>query len=105
MAYFILKYEFADDYLNRRTTFRAEHLKLAAAAVARGELLLGGACGDPITDALLVFQATEGSIVTQFVDDDPYVKNGIVIRWTIEPWHVVVGSLAQSNLAIDAPSS
>ena len=93
MAYFILKYEYADDFLSRRSVFRAEHLKLAAAAVARGELLLGGACGDPITDALLVFQATEGSIVTQFVDEDPYVKNGIVIRWTIQPWHVVVGSL------------
>ena len=28
------------------------------------------------------------------VDNDPYVQNGLVTAWRIEPWNVVVGALA-----------
>ena len=43
MKHFLLTYTLAPDYLARRPGFRAEHLGLAQAAVAGGDLVLGGA--------------------------------------------------------------
>ena len=37
MKHFLLTYTLASDYLARRPEFRAEHLALATAAVARGD--------------------------------------------------------------------
>lgn len=37
MKHYVLFYEFAPDYFERRPKFRAEHLALAWAAVGRGE--------------------------------------------------------------------
>ena len=51
----VLIYELADDYLERRAALRPEHLGLARAAHERGELLLAGALADPYDRALLVF--------------------------------------------------
>jgi uncharacterized protein len=92
MNYFALLYEVVDDYVARRGMYREEHLRLARAAQARGELLLGGAFTDPIDRALLVFRAPDRSVVEDFVRHDPYVTNGLVTRWEIRPWAVVVGN-------------
>jgi hypothetical protein len=40
--HFLLSYELADDYLQRRELFRADHLGLAWQYVERGELALNG---------------------------------------------------------------
>ena len=45
MKHFLLSYTLAADYLERRPVWRSEHLALARAAAARGELLLGAAAG------------------------------------------------------------
>src|SRR5689334_2732671 len=92
MAYFALVYEVVDDYVARRAQFRAEHLREAAASAGRGELLLGGALGDPVDGALLVFRAADRAAVEEFARNDPYVVNGLVTRWQVRPWTVVVGS-------------
>jgi hypothetical protein len=42
VPYFIMTYHLVDDYISRRAPLREEHLKLAAEAHARGELVLGG---------------------------------------------------------------
>ena len=86
----LLEYSLADDYLDRRATLREEHLALARAAHARGELLLAGALPDPFDRALLVWTAPR-EVVEQFVAADPYVQNGLVTGWTIRDWNVVVG--------------
>ena len=92
MPYFALVYEVVDDYVERRVQFRAEHLRAAAASAGRGELLLGGALGDPVDGALLVFRAADRAAVEEFARNDPYVVNGLVTRWAVRPWTVVVGS-------------
>jgi uncharacterized protein YciI len=86
-----LIYHLADDYLERRPEFRAEHLDLARAAHARGELSLAGAFSDPFDQALLVWRTDDESTVRGFVDADPYVANGLVTGWEIRAWNVVVG--------------
>ena len=85
----ILEYTLADDYLERRTAFRDQHLALIEEAHGRGELLLAGALPDPYDRALLVWTA-EREAAEKFVQDDPYVREGLVTSWTIRPWNVVV---------------
>lgn len=89
--HYALLYETVPDYVERRAAFRAEHLALARRSVEAGHLLLGGAF-DPADGALLVFRADDPGPVEAFVREDPYVKNGLVTRWRIRPWTVVVGA-------------
>ena len=48
MAHWLLLYDLAPDYLERRGVLRAAHLLHAEAAVARGELVLGGVATTPV---------------------------------------------------------
>jgi uncharacterized protein len=89
---FALMYDLVDDYLERRAPLRDEHLALARAAVARGELRLGGAFAAPADTALLVFEAEDASVPEAFAKTDPYVREGLVVRWRVRPWTVVVGT-------------
>jgi uncharacterized protein YciI len=53
---------------------------------ARGELMLVGPFGDPITEgAMSVFRSREGA--EEFVADDPFVTSGVVARWYLREWH------------------
>jgi len=90
MKYYILVYHVVEDYVTRRTPYREEHLQLARDAHDRGELVLGGALADPADKAILVFRTEDPKTVESFVQKDPYVKNGLVPRWEIRPWTVVI---------------
>lgn len=92
MSHFLLRYDLAPDYLERRAAFRDAHLALAWAAVARGELLLGGAVGDPVESALLLF--TDAEAARAFAAADPYVVQGLATGWHVSPWNTVVGAEA-----------
>jgi hypothetical protein len=87
----VLFYDVVDDYVTRRSAHREEHLRLAREAHRRGELLLGGAFTDPADGALLVFRAADRSVVDAFARNDPYVTNGLVTRWEVRSWAVVIG--------------
>jgi uncharacterized protein len=91
MDYYLLEYVLIDDYLARRTAFREEHLALAMEAHRRGNLILAGALAEPPDRAVLIWRTGDRSIIERFVDDDPYVRNGLVTSWTIRPWKVVIG--------------
>jgi uncharacterized protein len=93
MAYYLLEYALIDDYLARRTTFREEHLALAREAHRRGNLILAGALAEPPDRAVLAWRTSDRSVIERFVDDDPYVRNGLVTSWTIRPWNVVIGGV------------
>ena len=96
MPYLVLEYSVVEDYLQRREEFRDEHLSLARAAHARGELVLAGALSDPADRAILVFRDDDPSAPGRFVEQDPYVRSGIVTSWTVRTWNVVVGGEAAS---------
>ncbi|HAP36533.1 MAG TPA: hypothetical protein DCQ28_11550 [Bacteroidetes bacterium] len=95
MNYYALLYDVVNDYVVRRAEFRDEHLRLANEANKRGELLLGGAFTDPADRTLLVFHVNDKSSIEEFVKHDPYVINGLVKRWEIRHWNVVIGSAQQ----------
>jgi len=94
--HYLLIYDLAPDYLERRPEFRKEHIGLAWEAVDRGELILGGALADPVDSAVLLFRAETPEPLEKFVAADPYVKNGLVKSWRIRPWNTVVGEDAVS---------
>ena len=91
MAHFLLLYDVVPDYLERRGQYRDAHLGLAREAYERGELVMAGALAEPADGAVLVFRGEDGSAAERFADNDPYVRNGLVSRWRVRPWTVVVG--------------
>ena len=100
--HYLLMYEVADDYVDRRTGFRAAHLDLARQAVERGELVLGGALADPVDTALLLFRGDSPAAAEAFAEADPYVLNGLVKRWRVRPWTTVIGKDAEVKIASPA---
>jgi uncharacterized protein len=94
--HYVMFYEFDENYVTRRGSFRPEHLRHAWESHARGELILGGALADPVDQGLLLFNIDSPRIAEEFAAADPYVKNGLVRRYTIRPWNTVVGKDAAS---------
>jgi hypothetical protein len=92
MAYYALLYELVDDMVTKRVPFREEHLRLARQSYERGELALAGALTEPVDRALLVFHVDDKRTVEDFAREDPYVLNGLVKKWEVRPWAVVVGN-------------
>jgi uncharacterized protein YciI len=91
MKFFALFYDVVEDFVSRRTAYREEHLRLVREAHRRGDLVLAGALTDPTDRALLVFRAADRSVVEKFARNDPYVTSGLVTRWEVRSWAVVVG--------------
>ena len=96
--HYLLLYDVVPDYVERRAKFRAEHLALGRAAVARGELVLGGALADPVDGAVLLFRGDSPAAAEAFAAADPYVRHGLVTRWRVRPWTTVVGDGAEVRL-------
>jgi uncharacterized protein len=91
VGYYVLIYDLVEDYVARRGAFRDDHLKLARESNARGELQLAGAFAAPPDKALLVFHVEDRSLPESFARNDPYVINGLVKRWEVRAWTVVIG--------------
>ena len=94
----MLFYEAGTDYAERRKPFRDAHLAHARAAVARDELVLGGAFANPIDGAVLLFRGDSPAAAERFAKSDPYVVNGVVKRWYVREWTTVVGADAEIKI-------
>jgi uncharacterized protein YciI len=91
MPYFVLIYHVGENYIERRTPFRQEHLRLARQSYERGEMVMGGAFADPADKGLLIFRGADRGVAEKFAKNDPYVLNGLVATWEVRPWTVVIG--------------
>lgn len=89
--YYLLIYKTAEDYLEKRGPFRPEHLGMAKAAQERGELIMAGALANPPDGAILVFKGDSPAAAEAFAQKDPYVKNGLIVKWEVREWTVVIG--------------
>ena len=96
--HYLLMYDVVPDYVERRAALRLEHVTLARDAIARGELVLGGALADPVDGAVLLFKGDSPEVAERFAKRDPYVLHGLVTRWRVREWTTVVGALAEVNL-------
>jgi hypothetical protein len=96
VTHWLLRYDLAPDYLDRRAGWRSEHLALAWAASDVGDLLLGGAIGDAPIYAMLLF--TSSAAAEAFAARDPYVTQGLVTAWYVAEWKTVVGCNAATPI-------
>ena len=90
--YFLLIYDYSNDYLENRASYRKQHVELVEKIVEQGYLILAGALENPPDRAYLCFQCPDRSTVEDFVKHDPYVLNGLVLKHEIRDWKVVVGT-------------
>jgi uncharacterized protein YciI len=90
-VHYLLFYDVAPDYAERRLPLRSAHLAHARAAEARGDLVLGGAYANPVDGAVLLFQGDSADVAARFAVNDPYVTKGLVTRWWVREWTTVVG--------------
>lgn len=103
MPHFALLYDAVDDFVARRVPFRTEHLRLAGDAHSRGDIVLAGALVEPVDTALIIFRCVDKSVAEDFARRDPYVVNGLVKKWTVRPWTVVVGQTSESASSSGGP--
>ena len=94
MKHFLLFYDGAPDYLERRPAYLAEHLTYAWDAADRGELLIAGAYADPVDGSVLLFVGDDKEVAEEFARADPYVTNGLIASWHVREWTTVVGELS-----------
>jgi uncharacterized protein YciI len=97
-VHYLLIYDTVPDYAERRVPLRPAHLAHARAAVARGDLVLGGALANPVDGAVLLFVGDTQAVAEAFAATDPYVVNGLVRTWRVREWVTVVGADAQVAL-------
>ena len=89
--HYLLFYDVVADYVTKRVPFRSAHLEYARRAVERGELVLAGALANPVDGAVLLFRGASPAVAEAFAGADPYVLNGLVLRWRVREWTTVVG--------------
>ncbi len=92
LNYYLLIYHVVDDYVAQRVPYRDDHLRRVQEAYGRGELIMAGALADPADQAILVFRVPDKTPIEKFIRDDPYVQHGLITKWVIRPWTVVIGN-------------
>jgi len=55
-------------------------------------MVMAGAPADPYDQAVFVFKAKDTEVIDRFVAHDPYVREGLVKRFRIRKWNVVIGT-------------
>ncbi|MGQ0531175.1 MAG: YciI-like protein [Caulobacteraceae bacterium] len=99
MKHFLLIYDYAPDYIEKRGPLRPAHLELARASVARDELQLGGAVPqDDPPFGLLLFKGETAAVAEGFARADPYTSQGVVTSWRVREWLTVVGEGALAKV-------
>lgn len=96
--HYLLFYDVVDNYAERRTPFRKDHIAHAKAAFERGELVLAGALANPVDGTVLLFKGDSPAAAEAFAKADPYVANGLVTRWRVREWTTVIGKDAEVAL-------
>lgn len=96
--HYLLIYDVGEEYVEKRALYRNEHLKLAWDSHERGEMILGGALANPIDKAILFFNGDSPEVAENFAKADPYVLNGLVIKWEVRQWNTVIGEEASNPL-------
>ena len=99
MRHYLLFYDLAPDYMERRGNFRRAHLDHAQRAVDAGSLVLAGALANPADQAVSLFQSVSPAAAEAFAKDDPYVLNGLVKGWHVREWTTVAGADAANPVA------
>jgi uncharacterized protein len=87
---FVLFYDSADDVYESAPRHFAAHRARLDEFRDRAELLLVGTFADPRRDgSMAIFRTQEGA--EDFARGDPFVLNGVVVRWRVLQWNEAFG--------------
>ena len=91
-AYLLLTLHYVDGMMEKRGPHREAHLAGAQRGYDDGTIVMAGALLDPVDAGVFVFKNVDEAHVKAFVEADAYYVAGLVPRYTIRPWMVVVGN-------------
>ncbi|CAF0818828.1 unnamed protein product [Rotaria sp. Silwood1] len=94
---YMLQYDYVADAFEKRKPYREAHLAHMGKQVEKGNVVLGGAYGHPPIGGLIILRNLSLNDIEQLAQQDPYVTNGIVTKYTIQPYMAVVGDTLLSN--------
>jgi uncharacterized protein YciI len=86
---YVLFYESADDVSTKAPIHFPAHSARLQEFHARGEILMVGTFGDPQEQGSMAIFPSR-SAAQAFVDEDPFVLQGVVRRWEIREWNEVL---------------
>lgn len=87
--FYLLRLNYAPNFMEARGPFRAEHLALARELRAKGSIVMFGALAEPADTGVLVFHTADRREIDDFVARDSYVRNNLVLSHSIREWTVV----------------
>jgi uncharacterized protein YciI len=90
-TYILLTLDYVENMLEKRGPYREEHINGAKKAFEEGKCAMAGALTDPVDTGVFVFKNVSEERVKEFAEADAYVKAGLVPKYTIRNWMVVVG--------------
>ena len=91
-SYFLLTLDYVEGMVEKRGPYREEHLDGAKKAADEGYCVMAGALLEPVDTGVFVFKNTTKEKIEAFVQNDAYYKAGLVPKYSIRPWMVVVGN-------------
>ena len=94
---YALQYDYVADALEKRKPHREAHLSFIGEQVKKGNVVIGGALDHPPTGALLILRNLSHDEIEKLAKQDPYVTNGVVLKYTIKPYMAVVGDALLNN--------
>lgn len=94
---YVLQYDYVVDALEKRKPHREAHLAMIGKQQEKGNVVLAGAVDNPPTGGLLIFRNLSPTDIEQLAQQDPYVINGVVKKYTVKPYMAVVGDDLLNN--------
>ena len=85
----LLLYDYVEDIAERRAPHREGHLAAIRAEKDAGRVVMAGALGNPPVAGAIAFRGVDRDHIETFVNQDPYVRAGLVRSWRVEPWNLV----------------
>lgn len=96
--HYLLRYQYVDGIDGLREPYRAEHLRHLWRAADEGLVLIAGGVGDPVSEAVIVWDVDDPRVIEEFAQADPYMTAGLITRHDVVPWRTVAGPLAKTPL-------
>jgi len=94
---YVLQYDYVADAFEKRKPHREAHLAMINKQKKNGNVVLAGAIDNPPSGGLLIFRNLSQNDIEQLAQQDPYVINGVVEKYTIKPYMAVVGDALLNN--------
>lgn len=101
-AMFVILYNFGENFVDRRKPYRQPHLGHISSFEASGKIAAGGALEPSARMGIILFRGTRNEAV-KYVESDPYILAGVVERYTISEWSLVVGDALSALIGNNDP--